>query len=880
MTEPGKREAPALVHEVQQRIFRWIGITTFMGISLLVIYALILTPTLTGSPIIIVWGLGVMALPTALMIGWHSILIRGRFRRVQAFLQDDSEIKVSASIALRLVLNFPMEMPAFGFLCWVVGGLFAVFGGIIGTSLIPAWTEMILIYVGILSGAMVIWLFQSYLFRWILDPLSRAIIQKEPEILDAQEEKSYRIPMEWSILFTILNLIILTLLFSTLAGYRQASANLQDWIGKSFVPEVEGIASGLESYDLTDPAQLKQAVEICRASVFPGERIIYLLDAQDTETNLLGGKFPFPSVAVEQIAKNCEKSPDRTGYSFNPFGLSQIQAYKRIDQKKHDRTHSYYLIAGYPWKNYRHHLNRLIWVFSGLFVILVLIASVTAIAIARHIAWSVEELAQFTGDVAQGVIREDVFYHVNDEIGDLALSLRAMGRSLKEIILRLKDTAQSLDQATSAISEAAQTMDKGARTQDQSVDEALAAMVEMNLSLKEIADNVQTLSAAAEESSSSVFEMSASVSRIDESVDSLNRSINETSTSVNEMTAALNQVADNISNLSAISEQTASSMSQMDAAIHEIETHTAETSSLGENVMGDAEAGARAVKRTTEGMRKIEQVIQNAQQVINRLGSRGEEIGKVLQVIDEVSTQTNLLALNAAIIAAQAGEHGRSFTVVADEIKQLAERTAGSIREITQLVQGVQEESRQAVGAIGEGSKSASEGVSLSDQAAQALAKILESIQQAVGRIREIARTTVEQTTSSRQVSQAIEQVAEMVNQISIATQEQSRGGALIAKASEEMKNSSLLVKRTTEEQLQGAKLITKSIENITDMLTNINSSQQDQKKVSEQVIHLMQGLKDISEASVMGAQKLGEVVRKLEFQSLALRDEIRKFKV
>ncbi len=880
MTEPGKREASMLVHEVQQRIFRWIGITTFLGISVLVLYAIVLTPILTGSPIILIWGLGVMALPTALMIGWHGIIIRRRLRKVQAFLEDDPDENVPAATALRLVLNFPVDMPALGFLIWVVGGLFAVAGGIIGASLIPAWTEMILIYIGILSGAGVIWLFQLYLFRQVLDPLAEAIIQKEPEILDAEEDRGYRIPLERGLLGTTLALILLTLLFSTLAGYRQASANLQDWIGKSFIPEVQGIASGLEFYDLTDPAELERAVEICRASALAGERAIYLLSAEDMRKNLLGGQLPFPPVTTGQIVKTCEKNPDRTGYSFNPFGLAEIHVYKRIDKKKHGNTHSFYLIVGYPWKNYRHHLNRLIWVFSGLFIILILIASVTAIVTARDIARSVGKLAQFTGDVAQGVIRDDVFYHVNDEIGDLALSLRNMGRSLKEIILRLKDAAQNLDQATSAISETAQTVDEGARRQDQSVDEALSAMMEMNLSLKEIADNVQTLSTAADESSSSVFEMSSSVSRIDESVDSLNRSINDTSTSINEMTVALNQVADNIGNLSAISEQTASSMSQMDAAIHEIETHTTETSSLGERVMGDAEAGARAVKRTTEGMHEIEQVIQNAQQVINRLGSRGEEIGRVVQVIDEVSTQTNLLALNAAIIAAQAGEHGRSFTVVADEIKQLAERTSGSVREITQLVQGVQEESRQAVGAIRDGSKSASEGVSLSEQASQALAKILESIQQAVGRIKEIARTTVEQTTSSRQVSQAIEQVAEMVNQISIATQEQSKGGALILKATEEMKDSSSLVKRITEDQLHGAKLITKSIENITDMLTNINSSQQDQKKVSEQVVRLIQGIKDISEASVMSAQKLGQVVKKLESQSLGLRNEVRRFKV
>ncbi len=880
MTESVKEEYADLVHETQQRIFRWIGITTSLGISLLVLYTMVITPTLATSPKIIIWGLLSMLPPTAAMVYYHGILIRRILGRVRAFLEDDPDARDDAASALRLVLNFPLDMPLAGFVIWMIGGACAVAGGIAGSSFIPAWTEMILIYVGIISGAAVILLFQFYFFRKVLDPLTEVIIRKEPDVLDSQDEKAYRIPLERGLLFTTLALIILTLLFSTLAAYGQASGNLQDWIGSSYMSEVESIASGIESYDLADPVELERAMEICRASAVEGEREIYLLDGNDMQKNLLGGEFPYPPITTEVIRKNCKKSPNNTSYSFNPFGHSQIQVFKRIDQQKYGQQHSFFLVAGYPWGNYSYHLNRLLAVFLGLFVVLIAIASLTSIVASRDIARYVDRLANFTGDIAKGILHGEVFYHSNDEIGDLALSLRGMSRGLKEIVLRLVDTTDSLDQATSAISDAAQTVKDGARRQDSTVEETFTAMMEMNQNLQEIADNVQTLSSATEESSSSIFQLNASIGRINESVESLNKSISETSTSINQMTAALDQVADNVSSLSTITEETASSMSEMDAAIHEIETHTTETSSLGENVMRDAEVGARDVKRTTEGMHKIEEVIQHAHQVIDKLGERGEEIGKVVQVIDEVATQTNLLALNAAIIAAQAGEHGRSFGVVADEIKQLADRTAGSTREITQLVQGVQDESKQAVGAIGEGSRSVSDGVSLSEQASGALTKILESTQQAVERIKEIARTTMEQTSSTRQVSQAIEQVAEMVNQISIATQEQARGGAQILKATDQMKDSSLLVKRTTEEQIQGARLITKSIENITDMLANINASQQEQKKVSEQVMKLMEGIKGFSEASVNSAQKLSEVVGKLESQAQALREEVKRFKV
>ena len=128
---------------------------------------------------------------------------------------------------------------------------------------------------------------------------------------------------------------------------------------------------------------------------------------------------------------------------------------------------------------------------------------------------------------------------------------------------------------------------------------------------------------------------------------------------------------------------------------------------------------------TAGGMTAIRETVTRGADVINRLGARSEEIGKILTVITEVTDQTSLLALNAAILAAQAGEYGKGFAVVADEIKELAERTANSTKEIEDVVEAVRREAADAVRAMEEGVKKTEGGVRLSLAAGRALETIV-----------------------------------------------------------------------------------------------------------------------------------------------------------
>jgi methyl-accepting chemotaxis protein len=288
----------------------------------------------------------------------------------------------------------------------------------------------------------------------------------------------------------------------------------------------------------------------------------------------------------------------------------------------------------------------------------------------------------------------------------------------------------------------------------------------------------------------------------------------------------------------------------------------------------------RSIEKTIAGMNKIQETVVKSAEVINRLGERSEQIGRILTVIDEVTKQTNLLALNAAILAAQAGEQGKGFAVVADEIKNLADRTGASTKEIAQLITNVQVEVKDAVEAVQEGAKSVEEGVSLSLEAGEALKKILMTATTSTGMAREIERATMEQTRGIRQVSEAIQRINTMVQQISKATQEQSRGSEQIMQAAEKMKDLTRQVKMSTEEQAKGSRQISQAIENVTDRVQQMAGAVKEQKRGSDVIIESVEAGRNISRQSVKVAQEMNAMVEELARQAEHLKQSIGRFKV
>jgi methyl-accepting chemotaxis protein len=206
-------------------------------------------------------------------------------------------------------------------------------------------------------------------------------------------------------------------------------------------------------------------------------------------------------------------------------------------------------------------------------------------------------------------------------------------------------------------------------------------------------------------------------------------------------------------------------------------SHTAETSKTAKEA---AQKGGRVVDETIVGMKRISAVVSKSSETVRALGKSSDQIGEIVSVIDDIADQTNLLALNAAIEAARAGEQGRGFAVVADEVRKLAERTTKATKEIAAMIKQIQIDTGGAVSSMEEGTREVENGIELADKAGSALRDIVEISQSLTAMVAQIAA-------ASGQQSSASEQIAKNVEAISAVTGETAGGTQQIARAAEDL---------------------------------------------------------------------------------------------
>jgi methyl-accepting chemotaxis protein len=208
--------------------------------------------------------------------------------------------------------------------------------------------------------------------------------------------------------------------------------------------------------------------------------------------------------------------------------------------------------------------------------------------------------------------------------------------------------------------------------------------------------------------------------------------------------------------------QIASSIEQMVLSIEEVASNSADATNSAQNAGVTANSGGEIVRNTINGMNSIDQAVTASSSSVLELGNRGSKIGEIIGVINDIAEQTNLLALNAAIEAARAGEAGRGFAVVADEVRTLADRTTSATKEIAHSIEAIQSETQTAVEGMKVGTTYVKEGLDLAHKAGASLEDIVTGAQEVAGMIDSIASAAEEQSLASNEVSKNIESVSEV----------------------------------------------------------------------------------------------------------------------
>jgi twitching motility protein PilJ len=237
-------------------------------------------------------------------------------------------------------------------------------------------------------------------------------------------------------------------------------------------------------------------------------------------------------------------------------------------------------------------------------------------------------------------------------------------------------------------------------------------------------------------------------------------------------------------------EEAGTAVQQMAQSIHEVSANAGQSAEVAQRSLQAASQGAVAVQNTIAGMNDIRSQIQETSKRIKRLGESSQEIGEIVELISDITEQTNILALNAAIQAASAGEAGRGFTVVAEEVQRLAERSSEATKQIGAIVKTIQQDTNDAVSAMERSTEGVVEGAKLSDAAGQALNEIGEVTSSLAQLIASISQATTAQTAMEQKVTQLMQEIQAITTQTTAGTRQTAGSIGQLASLAEELRES------------------------------------------------------------------------------------------
>ncbi len=454
--------------------------------------------------------------------------------------------------------------------------------------------------------------------------------------------------------------------------------------------------------------------------------------------------------------------------------------------------------------------SSIIIAILSIFLIMYISASITRPII--RVIRLLKDIAQGEGDLTKRLPEG------KDEMGQLGHWFNIFIEKIRGIVVKVKDSVSEINDVTENISVEASRLSDSISSLASTAEETSATVEEITSSIEEVAENAQDIAKASEE-------------------------LARSSTQVEEDTKGMGDKAYIVIQNS---EKVKEAMEELESSIEKTVNSVEESKIITEETGERSKEGQKAISASIEGMKKISTKMEELADIINSLGKSSEEIGKITDVISDIADQTNLLALNAAIEAARAGEHGKGFAVVADEVRKLAERSQQAAGEIDNLIKDIQQEVQNAVVSADEGKQEVEKGVELAKNAGN----IFEKIRKGIDRIGEIVSIIANNTEKEKEGGQLAKdltlQTIESINQITKLIEKEVEEVVNMGEKVEDVTQRVSYISAATEEQAAASREMRKGVEVISQVAQDNSASASELESVIENLRNNTEGLESL----------------------------------
>ncbi|MGQ9791945.1 MAG: methyl-accepting chemotaxis protein [Armatimonadota bacterium] len=439
-----------------------------------------------------------------------------------------------------------------------------------------------------------------------------------------------------------------------------------------------------------------------------------------------------------------------------------------------------------------------LWTFVLAGLIASVVGSIVFLRFGRAIAKPLNQMVQVASAIAEGKLNQRIEHRSPDETGLLADAFRKMLAYMQEMAQVARRMAQG--DLTVRISP---------RSAEDELGQAFATLIAgLRESTSQLAQTTATLSTTSQQLAAATEQSSRSMQDVAKGSEQLALNASGAATSVDELKSAIQQVKTSSEMQKQSAAEAEEGMKQAAQAVEEVARSAQHMSSSAQQAAAIAQTGGQAVQETIQTMSKIQEQAQVSAQRVKELDRLGQQIGAIVETIEQIAEQTNLLALNAAIEAARAGEHGRGFAVVADEVRKLAEQAAASTKEIGTLIASVRHGVEQAVQAMEHTREEIDSGFARSTVASEALAQIVQAAQTVASEVEGV-------TAIAQQMSASVQQVLASVSSVRAAAEENAAAVVAMDQHTQQLAETISTVASVSEEAAASAQEISASAQQI-----------------------------------------------------------------